>query len=156
MWLLDSIKTRVKKWTDTIIEKTAKVGNYMEEKSATLIEKVPGGHEFKEKAAVYTEKTVDRIGSETKEMIKEWHEFVDSHMKKSAATTETKVETVAPVVTAPVATDSVVLAPVAEIVSPVETKESVVDSAEKVEHHTHKKVVEKMAHTTKKSHTNTK
>ena len=105
MWLFDAIKTRVKKWTDTVIDTTAKVGNYMEEKWATLMEKVPGGHNLKEKAATYTEKAVDRVGSETKEMIKEWQWFIDSHMKKDTKTVDTTasisvavVEPIVPVV----------------------------------------------------------
>ncbi len=138
MWLFDSIKNRVKKWTDTVIDTTAKVGNFMEEKSATLIEKVPGGHEFKEKASVYTEKTVDRIWTETKEMIKEWHEFVDSHMKK-AETPTTEATTATPT-------------PVAEVATIPEVKTEVVEET----HDTHKKEVEKKAHTTKKPHTHTK
>ena len=151
MWLFDSLKTRVKKWTDTVIDTTAKVWNFMEEKSATLMEKVPGWHDLKEKAAEYTEKAVDRVGTETKEMIKEWQGFIDSHIKKADTTTpETKAEVATPTVIAPENT-----IPATPVVAPVaETHESVTESTEKVEHHTHKKVVEKKTHTTKKAHTN--
>lgn len=105
MWLLDTIRTWVKKWKDTVVDTTTKVGNYMEEKSATLVDKLPGADAIKTKAATYTEKTVDRIGHETKDMIKEGHEFIDSHMKKhpEAATPAdaTKTEPVATTIDTP-------------------------------------------------------
>lgn len=90
MWLFDSLKARVKKWTDTVIDTTAKVWNFMEEKSATLMEKVPWGHELKEKASEFTEKAVDRVWTETKEMIQEWQWFIESHLKKNDITPESK------------------------------------------------------------------
>lgn len=130
MWLFDSIKAWVKKGTDTVIDTTAKVGNYMEEKSSTLMEKVPGGHEFKEKASTYTEKAVDRIGTETKEMIKEGHEFVDSHMKHEAKPADTIVPPVTPV-------ESV--APVVEVVPIDENKVVEKEHTEPKKSHTHKK-----------------
>jgi hypothetical protein len=43
----------------------------MEEKASTLVEKVPGGHDFKQKATAFTEKAVDGIGAEIKDMVKE-------------------------------------------------------------------------------------
>jgi hypothetical protein len=58
----------------------------MEEKASTLVEKVPGGHNFKEKATAFTEKAVDGIGAEVKDMIQEGHEFIDAHIKKEAHT----------------------------------------------------------------------
>lgn len=83
MWIFDTLKNWVKKGTDTVIDTTAKVGNFMEEKSATLVEKVPGGHDLKVKAEKYTEQAVDRVGNETKDMIKEWQDFIESHLKKA-------------------------------------------------------------------------
>lgn len=73
-------------------------------------------------------------------------------MKKSDTATEAKADVAAPIAAAPETT-----IPAAAVVEPVvETHEPATDSTEKIEHHTHKKVVEKKAHTTKKSHTNTK
>lgn len=88
MWIFDTLRDLLQKSTTKVIDTTAKVWSYIEWKSAGLIEKVPGGHTFKEKASEYTEKTVHRIGQESEEMVGEAKHFIEEHKKKHPTTTK--------------------------------------------------------------------
>ncbi len=57
------------------------------------MEKVPGGHDLKEKASQYTEKAVDRVGHGTETVVQQWKTFIDQHMKKEDKKDESKPTT---------------------------------------------------------------
>ena len=83
MWFLDKLRSLATTSKDKILAKTISLGNYMETTSAKLVDKLPGWDSIKKKAEEYTKKTVSWIGEESKEMIKEWKEFVHDHMHKT-------------------------------------------------------------------------
>jgi hypothetical protein len=89
MWFIDTLRNRVKKWTDTVIETWTKVGKFVEEKSDLVIEKIPGWKDLSEKASHFAEDAVNRVWKESQDLIKSGEKFIDSHTKKSWTASET-------------------------------------------------------------------
>jgi hypothetical protein len=83
MWFIDTLRNRVKKWTDTVIETWTKVGKFVEEKWDLVIEKIPGWKDLSEKASHFAEDAVNRVWKESQDLIKSWEKFIDTHTKKT-------------------------------------------------------------------------
>jgi hypothetical protein len=96
MGFMDALRKLAKKWGDAIVSATSKVWNYMEKESGILVEKIPGWHAFKEKAAHATQVSVDWIWKESQEVIKEWKELIEKRKKLKEAETAFHKETEKP------------------------------------------------------------
>lgn len=86
MWFIDTLRSRVKKWTDTVIETGTKVGKFVEEKWDLVIEKIPWGKDLSEKASHFAEDAVNRVGKESQDLIKSGEKFIDTHTQKTPST----------------------------------------------------------------------
>lgn len=83
MWFIDTLRTRVKQWTDKAIEVTSQAWNFVEEKWWQLLEKIPWGKNIWDKASHLAEDAVNRVWKEWKWLVESGEKFVDAHMKKS-------------------------------------------------------------------------
>lgn len=92
MGIMDTMRWWIKTWTEKVSKATENVGDFIEKKASTLVDHIPGGKTFKEKANTYTEKTVNRIGDETKTMVKEWKDAVEKFQQDRKAKKEAEKE----------------------------------------------------------------